>query len=405
MDDTASTSLTVTQLNNQVKYSLNQEYQNLDVIGEINNFKEYSSGHAYFTLKDKTSQIRCVMFNSYYKQLKLHIEDGEKVIISGDLSLYVPKGSYQFLVKKIKSSNVKGSIYQEYEKLKKQLEFEGLFDNNYKKNIPHFPNRIGIITSLDGAVIKDILNISKRRSKNIDLVLSPSAVQGINAPKGIIEALEKLEKYHLKNDKIDIVIIARGGGSFEDLHCFNDEKLVRKVFDYNIPIISAVGHETDFTIIDFVSDLRASTPSEAAELSIPEDNETIQTLDLINDKILKTIALKIDKYKENYNLLNAELKKFNPSLLLDNYKIQLFSMQDKMTIAQKNIYNNLSDKVQYYNKLLYHNNPYNILNKGFAVVSDEENNLIKKAQNLELEEVIKIRFQDGLASAKIKSKE
>ena len=405
MDDTASTSLTVTQLNNQVKYSLNQEYQNLDVIGEINNFKEYSSGHAYFTLKDKTSQIRCVMFNSYYKQLKLHIEDGEKVIISGDLSLYVPKGSYQFLVKKIKSSNVKGSIYQEYEKLKKQLEFEGLFDNNYKKNIPHFPNRIGIITSLDGAVIKDILNISKRRSKNIDLVLSPSAVQGINAPKGIIEALEKLEKYHLKNDKIDIVIIARGGGSFEDLHCFNDEKLVRKVFDYNIPIISAVGHETDFTIIDFVSDLRASTPSEAAELSIPEDNETIQTLDLINDKILKTIALKIDKYKENYNLLNAELKKFNPSLLLDNYKIQLFSMQDKMTIAQKNIYNNLSDKVQYYNKLLYHNNPYNILNKGFAVVSDEEDNLIKKAQNLELEKVIKIRFQDGLASAKIKSKE
>ena len=405
MDDTTSTSLTVTQLNNQVKYSLNQEYQNLDVIGEINNFKEYSSGHAYFTLKDKNSQIPCVMFNSYYKQLKLHIEDGEKVIISGDVSLYVPKGSYQFLVKKIKSSNVKGSIYQEYEKLKKQLESEGLFDNNYKKNIPYFPSRIGIITSLDGAVIKDILNISKRRSKNIDLVLSPSAVQGVNAPKGIIEALEKLEKYHLKNDKIDIVIIARGGGSFEDLHCFNDEKLARKVFDYNIPVISAVGHETDFTIIDFVSDLRASTPSEAAELSIPEDNETIQALDLINDKILKTIALRIDKYKENYNLLNAELKKFNPSLLLDNYKIQLFSMQDKITIAQKNIYNNLSDKVQYYNKLLYHNNPYNILNKGFAVVSDEENNLIKKVQNLELEKVIKIRFHDGLASAKIKSKE
>tara|TARA_X000001036_G_scaffold120003_1_gene113525 strand:+ start:3200 stop:4441 length:1242 start_codon:yes stop_codon:yes gene_type:complete len=403
MNNTNPTALTVTQLNNQVKGTLHQKYQNLDVIGEINNFKEYSSGHAYFTLKDKTSQLSCVMFNSYYKQVDMQIEDGLKVVLSGDASLYIPKGSYQFSVKKIKSSNQKGDIYKEYEKLKKELLLEGLFDSDYKKNIPLFPSKIGIVTSLDGSVIKDIINISKRRSSSVDLVLSPSSVQGSSAPDEIMAALKKLEEYNEK-DNLDIIIIARGGGSFEDLHCFNNELLARKVFKCNIPIISAIGHETDFTILDFVSDVRASTPSEAAELSVPDDNETIQSLDLINNKILKSIIFKIDKYKENYNLLNAQLKEFNPYLLVKNYKIKVLAIQDKIVTMQKNIYNNVDDKIQHYNKLLYHNNPYNILNKGFAVVSNQKKQLIKKIDDVKLEDKISIRFQDGLALARIQSK-
>tara|TARA_Y100000996_G_scaffold208508_1_gene163650 strand:- start:3644 stop:4882 length:1239 start_codon:yes stop_codon:yes gene_type:complete len=404
MNNNASIALTVTQLNNQVKGTLHHQYQNIDVIGEINNFKEYSSGHAYFTLKDESSQISCVMFNSYYKDINIDIKDGQQVVISGGVSLYVPRGSYQLSVKKIKLSSDKGDIYKQYERLKKELSSEGLFDNDYKKNIPQFPNRIGIVTSLDGAVIKDIINIAKRRSRNVDLILSPSSVQGSNASLEVIEALSRLERYNLKY-KLDLIIIARGGGAFEDLHCFNDEKIARKVFSCDIPIISAIGHETDFTILDFVSDIRASTPSEAAELSIPDDNETIQSLDLINDSIFKKITFQINKYKENYNLLNAQLKEFNPKSLLENYKVKFVNVKDKMIIAQKNIYNNVENKIQYYDKLLYHNNPYNILNKGFVVVSDKQNKLIKKVENIKLNEEVNIQFQDGLASAKIKSKE
>ena len=198
MNNNVSIALTVTQLNNQVKGTLHHQYQNIDVIGEINNFKEYSSGHAYFTLKDESSQISCVMFNSYYKDINIDIKDGQQVIISGGVSLYVPRGSYQLSVKKIKLSSDKGDIYKQYERLKKELSSEGLFNNDYKKNIPQFPNRVGIVTSMDGAVIKDIINIAKRRSENVDLILSPSSVQGSNASLEVIEALNRLERYNLK---------------------------------------------------------------------------------------------------------------------------------------------------------------------------------------------------------------
>jgi len=403
-NNTPNLPLTVTQLNNQVKVSLHQQYQNIDVVGEINNLKKYSSGHVYFTLKDKKSEISCVMFNSYYERLNMDLNDGEKVVLSGDVTLYTPKGNYQLSVKKVDFFNQKGDIYKEYEKLKKQLNSEGLFEANYKKNIPSLPNRIGVITSLDGAVIKDISNIAKRRSQNVELIISSSSVQGFSAANEVMRALDKLLLYS-DNDKIDIIIIARGGGSFEDLHCFNNEKLARKVFNCDIPIISAIGHETDFTILDFVSDLRASTPSEAAELSIPDDNELIQSLDMITERMLKQIILKVDIYKENYNLLNNHLKEFNPKLLIENYKIKILSIRDKMMNVQKNIYNNVDDKIQYYDKLLYHNNPYNILNKGFTVISNKENQLIKSMKDINLEDRVKIRFQDGLASAIIESKE
>ena len=394
--------LTVTQLNNQVKVSLHQEYQNINVIGEVNNFKKYSSGHAYFILKDKTSEISCVMFNSYFHEIDFNLKNGDKVVLTGDTTLYVPKGNYQFLVKKIDSANEKGDIYKEYEKLKKKLDFEGLFKSSYKKRIPNFPNRIGVVSSLDGSVVKDIINIAKRRSPLVDLLISPSSVQGVDAPKQIIRALEKLLE-HNRIDKIDAIIIARGGGSFEDLNCFNSEALARKVFDSEIPIISAIGHETDFTILDFVSDVRASTPSEATEISIPDDNETIQTIDIIINQILSKNIVEINTYKEKFNLLNSSLKEFNPKFLIENYKIKVSNIKDKMIAIQKNIYNNIDNKIMYYNKLLYHNNPYNILNKGFAVISNKKNKVIKKVKGVNLNENINIKFQDGLAIANIKS--
>jgi len=404
MNDNISTlPLTVTQLNNQVKRSLHQQYKNIDVLGEINNFKRYSSGHVYFTLKDKTSEISSVMFDSYYQKMNIDLKDGDKIVVSGDVTLYLAKGNYQFLAKKIQFINQKGDIYKEYEKLKKKLDLEGLFKSDYKKKIPPFPTRIGVVTSLDGAVIKDIVNIAKRRSENVDLVLSPTSVQGADAHDDIIQAVYKLLEYH-KNNEIDVIIIARGGGSFEDLNCFNNENLARVVFNLNIPIISAIGHETDFTILDFVSDLRASTPSEAAELSIPDNNEVIQSLDLIIDQILQKTTLKIIKYKDAYNVRDIKLKRLNPETLVENYRFRLTTAKDKMTSFQKNIYNNIRDKIKYYNKLLYHNNPYNILNKGFAVISDKDNKFIKKVSDIDLNESINIKLQDGIATANIESK-
>ena len=396
--------LTVTQLNNQVKTTLYEEYQNLKVVGEINNLKKYSSGHLYFILKDATSKISCVMFNHYYEKSNLDLQDGDEVILSGDITLYVPNGNYQFSVKSIDPKEKKGDIYKEYEKLKKKLNTEGLFDDKYKKTIPQFPQKIAIITSLDGSVIKDIVSIAKRRSGNIDLIISPSSVQGIEAYKEVIYALNQIKKYD-KINKIDLVIIARGGGSFEDLHCFNNEKLARKVFDFKIPIISAIGHETDFTILDFVSDLRAATPSEATELSIPDDDETTQALDLISDKIFNKIILGINKYKENHNLLNSSLEKFNPKLLLDNYKIKVLNIKDKMDNIQKNIHKIFNSRIKYYDKLLYHNNPYNILDKGFVMISGKNKKFIKTVENLNVNQEIDIKFKDGLANAIIQSLE
>ena len=394
--------LTVTQLNNQVKTSLYQQYQNIDIVGEIMKFHKHSSGHVYFTLKDNTSRISCVMFNAYHKKININVKDGDKVILSGEVTLYLPSGSYQFATKKIKLLDEKGSIYKEYEKLKKQLNSEGLFREECKKKIPHFPTKVGIVTSLDGAVIKDISNISIRRSRNVDLILSHSSVQGINAPNQVIGALDKLIEYNKRN-KIDIIIIARGGGSFEDLNCFNDELLARKVFSIDIPVISAIGHETDFTILDFVSDLRASTPSEAAELSIPDDYETFQSLDLIADKILNRIGMRINSYKDSHHLFNSSLKQFNPKFLIESYKTRLLSIEDKINNLQKNIYNNVDDKIQYYNKLLYHNNPYNILNKGFVVISNKNNKFIKKVKDVDLNDQVQIQFQDGSVEANIQS--
>ena len=397
------TPLTVTQLNNQVKTFLEHQYCKLNVTGEINQLNKHSSGHVYFKLKDELSSVPCVMFNSSYKKNNINIQEGDKVVVSGSATLYLARGVYQLTINSIKLFDDKGEIYKKYEELKKKLQLEGLFDNQHKKELPTYPLRLGVITSLDGSVIKDIQNVCSRRSRNVDLVISSSSVQGEEAPLQLIEAINNLVNYN-KNNIIDIIIIARGGGSFEDLNCFNDEQLAKKIFEIEIPVVSAVGHETDFTIADFVSDVRASTPSVAAELCVPDDKDVFQNLDYLSDKIFNRINTHLGKCRQNINLLSGKVELRNPKLLIDNYNMKNKNIKQKIIDNYKFISKNLHDKINYYDKLLNSNNPYNILDKGFTVVTNENNELIKTIKNIKLDNQVNVRFSDGSISAKVESK-
>ncbi len=257
--------LTVSQLNRYVKNTLDADFilNNASVKGEISNLKIHSSGHIYFSLKDGGSKINCVMFKSYAYKLKFVPENGMDIVVEGNVSVYEKEGSYQLYCKAMKREGI-GDLYIAFEELKEKLKKEGLFDDAHKKEIPRFPKKVGVITSPTGAALRDIINVTKRRNKGIELLIYPALVQGIDASKTIIEGIKILNKV----EDVDIIILARGGGSIEELWAFNNEELAYEIYSSKKPIITGVGHETDFTIVDFVSDRRAPTPSAAAEIAV-----------------------------------------------------------------------------------------------------------------------------------------
>jgi len=271
--------LSVTQVNNQVKTNLDQHFSHVWIKGEISGLKKYPSGHIYFTLKDENSELSAVMLQYNSTNLAFTPSTGNKVIVHGNVSLYVPRGKYQINVESMYPAG-EGELWLKFNKLKNKLENEGLFDTAHKQAIPQFPKRIGLVTSSSGAVLRDIINVCSRRAPHVKLILCPSSVQGDNAINEISNAISELNKL----GNIDTIIVARGGGSMEDLWCFNDEIVVRAIFNSTIPIISAVGHETDYTISDFVADHRAPTPSAGAEVSVPQRDDLLQYLDEIEDK-------------------------------------------------------------------------------------------------------------------------
>ena len=259
--------LKVSQVNNYIKrvFTSDMILSNLSVEGEISNFKHHYSGHMYFSLKDEKSKIKCIMFKSDNESLKVQLENGSKVIATGYVSVYEKEGDYQFYIRHVKESGV-GNLYKMFEDLKKKLELEGLFNESKKKPIPFMPRKIGVVTSSSGAAIKDIINVIQRRFPPTDILIYPTLVQGNQAAKEICQGLT----YFDNREDIDLIITGRGGGAMEELFAFNDEEVARTIHGLKKPIISAVGHETDFTIADFVADLRAPTPSAAAELAVPE---------------------------------------------------------------------------------------------------------------------------------------
>jgi exodeoxyribonuclease VII large subunit len=319
--------LTVSQLNDYIKTFLEDTFGLLWVEGEVSNLRRPPSGHVYFTLKDDKSQIRAVYFRQYgQRAAKFDLEDGLKILCRARLSAYPPRGEYQLIVESVEPQGV-GALQKAFEQLKARLAAEGLFDPSYKKALPFMPRCIGVVTSPTGAVIRDILNITRRRFPSVDILIAPARVQGTEAAGEIISALRNLHA----DGRADVIIIARGGGSLEDLAPFNDEALAREIFQSSIPVVSAIGHETDFTICDFVADLRAPTPSAAAELAVPRRTELLETL---CDRKRRLVAAQQRYLADRRDRIVSLKRRFrDPRRFLADYSIHLDDLRERMQRA------------------------------------------------------------------------
>ncbi len=386
---------TVSQLTKQIKIILEQTFFDVAVQGEISNFKRHTSGHMYFTLKDENASINAVMWRGRAINLFFTPQDGMKVIARGSVSVYEPRGTYQLDIVFMKPLGI-GELQMAFEELKKKLASEGLFDSKYKKHLPEFPERIGIVTSPTGAVIRDIANIISRRFPLVELFLYPVNVQGPGAAEEIANAIEQFNKY--KN--IDVMIICRGGGSLEDLWAFNEEIVARAIFNSEIPIISAVGHETDFTISDFVADLRAPTPSAAAELVVPNTPEIIENIKnfiyTIKENAIDNVSLYKDSIKNmisNYyfNLPINNIKQFTQRI--DEFDRLLNLLMDHSLNERKNNIKNLKQRISSLN-------PDSVLKRGYAIVY-KNSHIIDRGYKLNLGDEVGLKFKDKKLNATI----
>lgn len=384
--------ITVSQLNAYVKSLIENDrhLMYINVSGEISNFKNhFSSGHWYFTLKDKNASIRCVMFKTQASKVKFAAQDGIAVVLKGRVSLYEKDGQYQFYAEEMHPVG-EGDLALAFKQVKEKLESDGLFDKNNKRPLVKYPRRIAVITSDTGAAIKDILNITSSRYPVCEIVMCPVLVQGDMAAQDMIKTLDRV--YAL--DGIDTIIIGRGGGSAEDLHCFNDEALARKIFESPFPVISAVGHETDFTICDFVADVRASTPSHAAELAVPDMRELKGTLNAVTAMLNNRILFRYNYYATQINTLSNRLAPANFERIFRNRQLELDRISDKIVNLT---YQNLQNKSSVAASLaarLDALSPLKIMARGFSAVS-KNGNLVTGARELKIGDNINLRLADG----------
>ena len=388
--------LTVGAINRYIKYKLDNDeaLQTVFVKGEISNFKAQSSGHVYFSIKDESGKINAIMFSSSAKKLNFIPADGVKVLIIGRISVYEATGGYQIYVSDMQEDGM-GNLYIAFEKLKKQLQSEGLFDETHKKKIPKYPSKIGVITANTGAAIKDILSTIKRRYKIAEVILFPSLVQGENAASDIVRNIKLASNYDL-----DVLIVGRGGGSIEDLWPFNEEIVARAIYECPIPIISAVGHEVDYTIADFVADLRAPTPTGAAEMAVPNMSDLVSHITQmkirLNENIIKKInieKLRLDSFKNSYILKN-------PLIIYENKKQKLDMINEKINnIINLKIENNKNSLINLIDKLELVN-PLNILKRGFSLTTKDDK-IIKSVKNVNKSDILDIRLNDGVIKANV----
>ena len=390
--------ITVTDLNKYIKGRIDNDemLNNVLVKGEISNFKNHYTGHMYFTLKDKNSLIKCVMFKTYTTHLSFMPKDGMKVIVLGGVSVFERDGVYQIYAKAMKEDGL-GNLYVAYEELKNKLSNEGLFDEKYKKPIPFMPKTIGVLTSNTGAVIRDIINVSTRRNPNVNIRLYPVPVQGSGAGEKIAEGIEFMNK----NKLADVLILGRGGGSIEDLWPFNEEVVARAIFNSEIPIISAVGHETDFTIADFVADLRAPTPSAAAELAVANIDDVRETLKAYNNRYKVSLKKKIELMKMSYEkcmtrqAFKNPTQKINEQYMLIDMKVK--SLQNSILLKIK------EDKTKFVKEVakLDALSPLKTLTRGYSIVSKQDGRIAKEVKDLSQGEKVSIRLSDGSVDAQV----
>ena len=392
--------VTVTQLNQYIKDRFDED-ENLNAIlvkGEISNFKNHYTGHLYFTLKDEKSLIKCIMFKSYADKLAFKPKDGMQVMVFGSVSVFERDGVYQIYAKSMLEDGI-GDLYEKYEQLKQKLEKQGLFNTEHKKPIPLYPKIIGVLTSQTGAVIRDIINVATRRNPNVYIRLLPVPVQGTGAAEQIAQKIKLMNEKKLA----DVLIIGRGGGSLEDLWPFNEEIVAQAIYESEIPIISAVGHETDFTIADFVADLRAPTPSAAAELAVPDIYDLIQKINSYKNRCKISLQKQIELMKLRYEKCMKSKVFTDPMRKIRDINIILDSYVQKLENIVKNIQKNKQTQYIEIVTKLDTLSPLKTLSRGYTL-TEKDNQIVKSVNELKQGDKIIIRFYDGKKNAIIDNK-
>ncbi len=385
--------LSVGDLNRAIAASLEDRFDTVWVSGEISNFKAYDSGHWYFSLKDEEGQIRCVMFRGRNGQVGFMPQSGDLVEVSANLGMYVPRGDIQLTIQTLRRAGM-GGLYEAFLKLKAKLAKEGLFDEERKRDIPTHPRSIGIITSPQAAALKDVLSTLARRAPHIPIVIYPTLVQGPDAPTGTLKAANK----ESAENAVDVILLVRGGGSIEDLWAFNDEQLAYAIASSKIPVVSGVGHETDFTIADFVSDLRAPTPTSAAELAAPRKDQLLQELDAIKQALLQRINQRIEREAQTLDQLALRLGHALPNP--DRMREQITSWQLRLNQAWSVRMENWKRNQSHYQSQLEMLNPQRTLERGYAVIlskNKEKLQAVRKPSELNTEQGYQLQLAEGQA--------
>lgn len=390
--------LKVTEVNQYLKQVMQRDpiLNRISIVGELSNFKCHTSGHAYFALKDGDTKINCVWFNALFDPICKDLSDGMQLICQGAVTLYEREGKYQLSVKSVELVGI-GDLAEQFEKMKRKLDALGYFDQMRKRPLPFFPKQVALITSPTGAVIKDLMTISGRRNANIDLLLVPTAVQGQDAPLSVARSIRQVNALNLA----EVIIIARGGGSIEELWAFNTEEVAQAIFESKIPVVSAIGHETDFTIADFVADLRAATPSEAAELVFPDGEQLKEQVDTLMYKLSEKMNKKLKDSKMTLSLHNPEREygkimsvlhrhqETAEQLLIRSKQAMLSNIQNQHAI--------LTGQAETLEAL----SPLKTLTRGYAVVTTEDNRTIQSIEQVQVGDQISVRLKDGKIQSKI----
>ena len=390
--------LTITQINEYIRAMMDSDrlLTNVAVKGEISNYKVYPSGHHYFTLKDEGGALKCVMFKGSAMKLRFRPDNGMQVIAMGKISVYPRDGAYQLYCSAMVMDGI-GDLYAAFEQLKTQLAAKGLFEPSHKKPIPQFPKTIGIITSSAGAAVHDMLRILRKRYPLTKVLLFPVRVQGVEAPGEIIAAIRYANHYRLA----DLLIVGRGGGSIEDLWAFNDERVAYAIYESAIPIISAVGHEPDVTISDFVADLRAATPSNAAELAVPDQDSLRQNLDGISESLAHMMTRQIKVARQRLKMLSSSPALVSPEGYLNQRRSNLEALRGRLIAAQNQ---QLAVKKQRFAAItakLDAMSPLKVLSRGYAMVQTETGQILRSVQNVSLDDSIRITLEDGVLHATV----
>jgi len=390
--------ITISELTEQIKSLIEQEFKFVSIVGEISNFKIHTaSGHFYFILKDENAQVSALMWNSRNKDLYFTPEDGMKVIVKGRVTLFKSRGTYQVDVFEIQPYGI-GELRIAYEKLKEKLLSEGLFEEEYKKLLPEFPSRVALVTSETGAAIHDFNRVTEKRYPVVKLFLFPALMQGAGSPNSVCKSIRLANK---PNYNIDIIVITRGGGSIEDLWTFNEESVAREVFNSKVPVVNAIGHEIDYTICDFVADLRAPTPSAAAEMIFPDKTELLERINQFSYNIEIYLSERLNYYRSELENVTRSYFFNKPIDILNEYNLRVDEYKDSLEKVVKEKLNNVNSSLGSIEKLLFNIGPEQTLKRGFTYIL-KDGKIVSRKKYLDVNDDIKIRFHDGDKEARVK---